>query len=143
MAEDKIEDKISILSAENLVKRYKSRTVVKGVTLYLNQGEVVGLLGPNGAGKTTTFYMMVGMVKPNKGEVYLDNSEITSKPMFKRAKLGISYLPQEPSIFRKMSVENNIRAVLQMQHMTRSERKQRLEELLVNFNITHIFSNMD
>ena len=138
MAEDKIEDKISILSAENLVKRYKSRTVVKGVTLYLNQGEVVGLLGPNGAGKTTTFYMMVGMVKPNKGEVYLDNSEITSKPMFKRAKLGISYLPQEPSIFRKMSVENNIRAVLQMQHMTRSERKQRLEELLVNFNITHI-----
>ncbi len=129
---------ISILKADNLVKRYKKRTVVKGVSLQVDQTEVVGLLGPNGAGKTTTFYMIVGMIKPNDGRVYLNNAEITNKAMYKRSKLGISYLPQESSIFRKMSVENNIMAILQLQPMSRKQRKERLEELLENFGIAHI-----
>lgn len=134
----------TILRAENLVKIYKKRTVVKGVALEVQQGEIVGLLGPNGAGKTTTFYMLVGMVKPNDGKVYLtDNFEnkqtdITSKPMYVRSQLGISYLPQEPSVFRKLSVENNIKAILELQPMSRKMRKERLEELLETFNITHI-----
>lgn len=129
---------ISNLHAENLVKRYKKRTVVKDVSIDVRQGEIVGLLGPNGAGKTTTFYMIVGMVKPNGGRVFLDNVEITNKAMYKRAKLGISYLPQEPSIFRKLTVENNIKAILQLQNMSRSERNHRLEELIENFGIAHV-----
>jgi lipopolysaccharide export system ATP-binding protein len=128
----------SILKAENLIKKYKKRTVVKGVSLEMKQGEIVGLLGPNGAGKTTTFYMIVGMIKPNSGEVEIDKNIITNKAMYKRSRLGISYLPQESSIFRKMSVENNIKAILELQPMKRKERKERLEELLEDFHITHI-----
>ena len=132
------EKKFSSLSAKSLVKRFKKRTVVNKVSLEVNQGEVVGLLGPNGAGKTTTFYMMVGMIPPNEGDAYLDGVRITDKAMYKRAKLGISYLPQEASIFRKLSVENNIKAILQLQKMTNKERKFRLEELLENFGISHV-----
>jgi len=132
------ENNVSILKADNLIKRYKKRTVVKGVSLQVDQNEVVGLLGPNGAGKTTTFYMIVGMIKPNEGKVYLDNSQITNKAMYKRSKLGISYLPQEASIFRKMTVEKNIMAILQLQPMSRKQRRERLEELLEKFGITHI-----
>lgn len=128
----------SLLEAKNLIKRFKKRTVVKGVSLSVNQGEVVGLLGPNGAGKTTTFYMIVGMIKPTSGIVLLDDSDITPRAMYKRSGLGISYLPQEASIFRKLSVENNIKAILQLQKMSGRQRKQRLEELLENFGITHI-----
>lgn len=131
-------EKSSILRAENLVKRYKKRTVVKGVSLKVDQTEVVGLLGPNGAGKTTTFYMIVGMIKPNSGKVYMDNSEITNKAMYKRSRLGISYLPQEASIFRKMTVEKNIMSILQLQPLNRQRRKERLEELLEDFGIAHI-----
>ncbi len=133
-----MEDNINILSAQNLVKKYKKRVVVNNVSIEVKQGEVVGLLGPNGAGKTTTFYMIVGMIKPNEGKVSLNSSLITNKPMYRRSRLGIGYLPQEPSIFRKMSVENNIRAILQLQKMKSSQRKERLEELLESFNITHI-----
>ncbi len=128
----------SVLKAENLVKKYKQRTVVKGVSVEVKQGEIVGLLGPNGAGKTTTFYMIVGMVQPNSGIVQIDGNDITGRAMYQRAKLGISYLPQEPSIFRKMSVENNIMAILQLQNMTRKQRTDKLEELLIDFGITHI-----
>jgi lipopolysaccharide export system ATP-binding protein len=128
----------SILSAENLVKRYKKRTVVSGVSIEIKQGEIVGLLGPNGAGKTTTFYMIVGMIRPTDGVVYLDKKPITHKAMYKRSHMGISYLPQEASIFRKLSVENNIKAILQLQPLSRIERKNRLEELLDNFGIGHI-----
>jgi lipopolysaccharide export system ATP-binding protein len=132
------ENNISVLKADGLVKRYKKRTVVKGVSVEVKQGEVVGLLGPNGAGKTTTFYMITGMIKPNSGKIYLDNSEITDKAMFKRSRLGICYLPQEASIFRKLSVEKNIMAILQLQKMTGSQRKEKLEQLLESFRITHI-----
>mgnify|MGYP000336118353 CR=1 FL=1 len=133
-----MEDNISILNAKNLIKKYKKRVVVNNVSLEVKQGEVVGLLGPNGAGKTTTFYMIVGMIKPNEGTVSLNNIEITNKPMYKRSRAGIGYLPQEASIFRKMTVENNIKAILQLQKMTSAQRKQRLEELLENFGISHI-----
>jgi lipopolysaccharide export system ATP-binding protein len=133
-----LEDNTCLLKAENLVKKYKKRVVVKGVSLEVKQGEVVGLLGPNGAGKTTTFYMIVGMIKPNDGDVLLDGYIITNKPMYKRSHLGISYLPQEPSIFRKMNVENNIKAILQLQKMTGTQRKLRLEELLESFGLNHI-----
>lgn len=132
------DNKVSFLRANNLTKRFKKRTVVNGVSIQVNQGEVVGLLGPNGAGKTTTFYMIVGMIKPNQGSVQLDNQEITSKAMYKRSRLGISYLPQEPSIFRKLSVENNIRAILQLQPIPRKERKERLEFLMESFGIQHV-----
>ncbi len=128
----------SLLEAKNLIKRFKKRTVVKGVSLSVNQGEVVGLLGPNGAGKTTTFYMIVGMIKPTSGIVLLDDTDITPRAMYTRSHLGISYLPQEASIFRKLSVENNIKAILQLQKLSGKERKQRLEELLENFGISHI-----
>jgi lipopolysaccharide export system ATP-binding protein len=142
-----------ILSTENLVKKYKSRAVVNGVSITMKQGEIVGLLGPNGAGKTTTFYMIVGMINPEKGRVSITFSDddnpsqenkiiaITSKPMYKRAHLGISYLPQEASIFRKMSVENNIKAILELQPIKRKERKEKLEQLLEDFNIAHIRKN--
>lgn len=128
----------SILKADGLVKRYKKRTVVKGVSLEVRQGEVVGLLGPNGAGKTTTFYMITGMIKPNSGKIILNNDDITDKAMFKRSRLGICYLPQEASIFRKLSVEKNIMAILQLQKMTSAQRKEKLEQLLESFGITHI-----
>lgn len=126
------------IKAEHLIKRYSKRTVVNDVSLELKQGEIVGLLGPNGAGKTTSFYMMVGMVKPSEGHVFLNDKKITSMAMYRRARLGVSYLPQEASIFRKLSVENNILAILQLQSMKRSERKDRLEQLLEDFRITHI-----
>jgi lipopolysaccharide export system ATP-binding protein len=132
------EDNISSIEAVDLIKKYGKRTVVKGISINLKQGEVVGLLGPNGAGKTTTFYMIVGLIKPNSGKVYLNDKEITDRAMYKRARMGVGYLPQEPSVFRKLSVENNIRAILQQQKMTHGQRKERLEELLENFNITHI-----
>jgi len=131
-------DSIQVIKAEHLIKRYSKRTVVNDVSLELNEGEIVGLLGPNGAGKTTSFYMMVGMVKPSDGNVYLNDKKITSMAMYRRARLGVSYLPQEASIFRKLSVENNILAILQLQSMKRSERKERLEQLLEDFRITHI-----
>jgi lipopolysaccharide export system ATP-binding protein len=132
------ENKQSILKAENLWKKFKQRTVVKDVSLSLSQGEVVGLLGPNGAGKTTTFYMIVGMIKPTKGDVGLDDISITNKAMYRRSRLGIAYLPQEPSIFRKLSVEKNIKAVLQYQRMPSAEKKKRLEELIDVFGLGHI-----
>lgn len=129
---------ISSLRATELKKVYKKRVVVKSSSLVVNQGEVVGLLGPNGAGKTTTFYMIVGMVKPEYGTVHIDQREITRIPMYRRAKAGIAYLPQEPSIFRKLSVENNIMAILQIKRMSRSARKEKMEELLEEFGLTHI-----
>lgn len=131
-------EQISKLHTENLVKIYKKRAVVKGVSIEVSQGEVVGLLGPNGAGKTTTFYMIVGMIKPNKGKVYFDNQDITGKAMYQRAQIGISYLPQEPSIFRGLSVEDNIKAILQLQKLTSKERNEKLESLLDDFGLQHI-----
>ena len=127
-----------VLRAENLVKRYKKRTVVRGVSIDVRQGEVVGLLGPNGAGKTTTFYMIVGMIKPNDGKVFLDDAEITTVAMYRRARMGIGYLPQEASVFRKMSVEENILAVLQMLDLTSAERSAKCGELMADFNIAHL-----
>ncbi len=126
------------LRSEELVKVYKKRTVVNKISIDVEQGEVVGLLGPNGAGKTTTFYMIVGMIKPNSGKVFLDDKEITSEPMYKRAKMGIGYLPQEASVFRRMSVEDNIMAVLEMLDLSKSERKEKQEKLLKELNIAHI-----
>jgi len=128
----------SVLRAEKLVKKYKQRTVVKGVDLEIAQGEVVGLLGPNGAGKTTSFYMIVGMIKPNEGRVFLNEQDITNRAMYQRSRLGLSYLPQEASIFRKMSVENNIMSILQLQKMTNKQRQNRLEQLLESFGIARI-----
>ena len=127
-----------VLKSENLIKKYGQRTVVKGVSLEVNQGEIVGLLGPNGAGKTTTFYMTVGFIKPNQGRVYLDTQDITDLPMYKRAQQGIGYLPQEPSVFRKLSVENNIKAVLEMTSLSKAEQKQKLEDLISEFNLEHV-----
>ncbi|PKP04087.1 MAG: LPS export ABC transporter ATP-binding protein [Bacteroidetes bacterium HGW-Bacteroidetes-6] len=126
------------LSAENIVKRYRSRTVVKGVSFEVNQGEIVGLLGPNGAGKTTSFYMVVGLIKPNEGKVFLDNSDITELPMYKRAQRGIGYLAQEASVFRKLSVEDNILAVLQFTKLSRDDQKKKLESLLDEFGLQRI-----
>lgn len=128
----------SILKATNLVKQYSKRTVVDGVSVSVKQGEIVGLLGPNGAGKTTTFYMITGMVKPNSGEILLDNEDISLEPMYKRARLGIGYLPQEASIFRKMSVYQNIYSVLEFMAMDKSEREDKANELMKEFGITHI-----
>jgi lipopolysaccharide export system ATP-binding protein len=126
------------LKAENLVKIYGKRTVVKGVSFNVNQGEIVGLLGPNGAGKTTSFYMIVGIIKPNEGKVYLDDLDITTYPMYQRAKLGIGYLAQEPSIFRNLSVENNIRVALEFTKLTQKEQDDKLEQLLDEFGLQHI-----
>lgn len=123
------------LRAENLVKQYGNRTVVKGVSLQLEQGEIIGLLGPNGAGKTTSFYMTVGFVRPLSGKVFLDDQDITKLPMYKRAKLGIGYLPQESSIFRKLSVEDNIRAILEMTPLSKKDQADKLEELLDEFRL--------
>lgn len=126
------------LKADSLVKTYRNRNVVNGVSLEVCSGEVVGLLGPNGAGKTTTFYMIIGFVRPNSGAVFVEDDEITRIPTFRRSRMGIGYLAQEPSVFRKLSVEDNIRAALEMQNLSRSERKSRLEELLEDLAITHI-----
>ncbi len=126
------------LCAKDLVKIYKKRAVVNKASLQVSKGEVVGLLGPNGAGKTTTFYMMVGMIKPNSGKVFLDENEITKIPMYKRAQMGIGYLPQEASIFRQLTVEDNIKAILQMKDLTNQQRKEKLESLLEDLGITSI-----
>ena len=127
-----------VLRGEKLKKIYKKRTVVNSVSVSVKQGEVVGLLGPNGAGKTTTFYMIVGMIKPNEGKVFLENSEITHEPMYKRAKMGVGYLPQEASVFRRLSVEDNIMAILQMIDLTNQQRKEKQEQLLEELGITHV-----
>lgn len=131
-----------ILRSENLVKKYKSRTVAKDVSVEVKQGEIVGLLGPNGAGKTTSFYMIVGMVKPNSGKVFLDDTDITPFPMYKRAQLGIGYLPQEASVFRKLSIEDNLKAVLEMTRLSKEEQKEKLESLIAEFNLDHVRKNL-
>ena len=131
-----------ILRADNIVKKYGKRTVVKGVSFDVKQGEIVGLLGPNGAGKTTSFYQVVGLVQPNSGAVYLDDKNITKLPMYKRAQMGIGYLPQEVSVFRKLSVEDNIAAILEMMPLTRDEQKNRLEELIEEFSLGHVRKNL-
>lgn len=123
-------------------KSYKGRDVVKGVTVEVNQGEIVGLLGPNGAGKTTSFYMIVGLVKPDSGKVFLDDKEITNAPMYKRSQMGIGYLPQEVSVFRKLSVEDNIMAILELTELNKEERKSRLEQLLNEFSLQHVRKNL-
>ena len=130
-----------ILRADNIQKTYSGRKVVKGISVEVAQGEIIGLLGPNGAGKTTSFYMIVGMVKPNGGNIYLDDEEVTKDPMYKRAQKGIGYLAQEASIFRKLSVEDNIMSVLQFTDRTKKEQKERLEELIAEFNIGHVRKN--
>ena len=129
------------LSATNLKKVYNQRTVVKSVSLEVNQGEIIGLLGPNGAGKTTSFYMIVGLVRPNGGAIYLDEKEITDYPMYKRAQNGIGYLAQEASVFRKLSVEENILSVLQTTSLSKTAQKEKMEELLEEFSLTHIRKN--
>lgn len=129
------------LHTKNLIKRYKKRTVVNQVSVEVNQGEIVGLLGPNGAGKTTTFYMTVGLIRPNEGDVYLDDLNITDLPMYRRAQLGIGYLAQEASVFRKLSVEDNIKAVLEMTKLSKAEQNARLEDLLNEFSLQHIRTN--
>ena len=126
------------LSSKNLYKKYGSRTVVKDVSLHVDRGEIVGLLGPNGAGKTTTFYMTVGFIKPNQGNVFLDEQDITKMPMYKRAQLGIGYLPQEASVFRKLAVEDNIYAVLEMTNLNKAEREAKLEDLIEEFSLEKV-----
>jgi len=126
------------LHTSKLVKRYRTRTVVKRVSIEVEQGEIVGLLGPNGAGKTTTFYMIVGLISPNEGKIFVDDLDITKEPVYKRARLGIGYLSQEASVFRKLSVEDNLMAVLEMSKLTRDEQKDRLEELLQEFGLEKI-----
>ncbi|MFO7719239.1 MAG: LPS export ABC transporter ATP-binding protein [Gillisia sp.] len=129
------------LSAENLVKAYKGKEVVKGISIEVNQGEIVGLLGPNGAGKTTSFYMIVGLIKPNGGKIFLDNMEITKFPMYKRAQHGIGYLAQEASVFRKLSIEDNIMSVLELTKMNKKERVDKMESLIEEFGLGHIRKN--
>ena len=130
-----------ILKADNIQKTYSGRQVVKGISVEVSQGEIVGLLGPNGAGKTTSFYMIVGMIKPNGGTIYLNNEVITEDAMYKRAQKGIGYLAQEASVFRKLSVEDNIMSVLQFTNRTKKEQKERLEELIEEFHIGHVRKN--
>ena len=131
-----------ILRTEHLVKKYGKRTVVNDVSIEVHQGEIVGLLGPNGAGKTTTFYMTTGLVVPNKGHIYLDDVDITKYPVYKRARAGIGYLAQEASVFRKMSVENNIRAVLEMTNFSKEYQKEKLESLIEEFHLGHVRKNI-
>lgn len=131
-----------MLRAEHLVKIYKGRRVVNDISVQVEQGEIVGLLGPNGAGKTTSFYMIVGLIQPNEGKIFLENQEITGLPMYKRAQLGIGYLAQEASVFRKLSVEENIMAVLEMTKMPKSEQKEKVESLLEEFSLTHVRKNL-
>ena len=130
------------LRCENLVKVYGPRTVVKGVSMEVEQGEIVGFLGPNGAGKTTSFYMIAGQIKPNGGKVFLDDEEITDLPMYKRAQKGLGYLPQDASVFRKMSVEDNIMSVMEMTSMSKAERTERLESLISEFNLQKVRKNL-
>lgn len=130
------------LRAEHLVKMYKKRKVVNDISIRVKEGEIVGLLGPNGAGKTTSFYMIVGLIKPNEGKIFLDKQEITDLPMFKRAKKGIGYLAQEPSIFRKLTVEENILAILEMRGLPKKEQKEMADQLLEEFSITHVRKNL-
>ena len=130
------------LYTENIHKTYRGRAVVNGVSVEVNQGEIVGLLGPNGAGKTTSFYMIVGLVRPDEGKVFLDDVEITKAPMYKRAQMGIGYLPQEVSVFRKLSVEDNIMAILEMTDLNKTQRHEKLERLLEEFHLTHVRKNL-
>src|SRR5689334_11561452 len=130
------------LRAESLFKKYKSRTVVNDVSVEVGQGEIVGLLGPNGAGKTTSFYMIVGLIKPNGGQIFLEDQNITEMPMYMRAKLGIGYLAQEASVFRKLSVEENIMAPLEMRDIPKQQRKEKVEKLLEEFSLTHVRKSM-
>lgn len=130
-----------ILRAENLIKKYKQRTVVNDVSFSVSQGEIVGLLGPNGAGKTTSFYMIVGLIKPNEGTIFLDDEDITADAMYRRAQKGIGYLAQEASVFRKLSVEDNIMAILEMTKMSREERHEKLEELINEFSLHKVRKN--
>lgn len=129
------------LRAENLIKSYKGRKVVKGISLEVNQGEIVGLLGPNGAGKTTSFYMIVGLIKPNGGSIILDKQDITKFPMYKRAQYGIGYLAQEASVFRKLSIEDNIMSVLELTKLSKKERHMKMESLIEEFGLNHIRKN--
>ena len=131
-----------ILRAEHLLKIYKGRSVVNDISVQVSQGEIVGLLGPNGAGKTTSFYMIVGLVQPNSGKIFLEEQNITTLPMYKRAKLGIGYLAQEASVFRKLSVEENILAVLEMTSLTKVQQKEKMESLLEEFSLTHVRKNL-
>lgn len=130
------------LRTEHLYKKYGKRTVVNDVSIHLEQGEIVGLLGPNGAGKTTTFYMTVGLITANSGKIFLNDTEITSLPMYKRAQMGIGYLPQEASVFRKMSVEDNIMSVLEMTNFTKEYQQQKLDQLIQEFNLNHVRKNL-
>lgn len=130
------------LKSEHLVKKYKKRKVVNDISVSVKQGEIVGLLGPNGAGKTTTFYMIVGLIKPNEGRIFLDDEDITDLAMYRRAKKGIGYLAQEASVFRKLSVEDNILAVLEMTDLSKSQQKEKMESLLEEFSLTHVRKNM-
>jgi len=130
-----------ILRAENLVKKYKQRTVVNDVSFNVSQGEIVGLLGPNGAGKTTSFYMIVGLIKPNEGRIYLEDEDITEDAMYRRAQKGIGYLAQEASVFRKLTVEDNILAILEMSSMTKEEQRDKLEELINEFSLHKVRKN--
>ena len=130
------------LYTDQIRKSYRNRNVVDGVSIEVSQGEIVGLLGPNGAGKTTSFYMIVGLVKPDLGNVFLDGTNITNLPMYKRAQLGIGYLPQEVSVFRKLSVEDNILAILEMTDLSKPEREEKLEKLLAEFSLNHVRTNL-
>ncbi len=132
---------MSILYTRNLIKKYRQRTVVQDVSIEVKQGEIVGLLGPNGAGKTTTFYMIVGLIRPNSGQIFLENINITHEPVYRRAQSGIGYLAQEPSIFRQMTVENNIYAVLEMTRLSKTEQKERAELLIEEFGLDKIRKN--
>ncbi|MCU0360852.1 MAG: LPS export ABC transporter ATP-binding protein [Bacteroidia bacterium] len=131
-----------VLRSENLVKRYRNRVVANKVSIEVSQGEIVGLLGPNGAGKTTSFYMIVGMVRPNSGKIFLDNLDITKEPMYRRAQLGIGYLPQEASVFRKLSIEDNLYAILEMTKLSRKEQEIKVETLLDEFALKHVRKNL-
>ena len=130
------------LSAQGLEKSYKGRTVVRGVSLDVNSGQVIGLLGPNGAGKTTTFYMVVGLIRPDKGQVFLDGQDMTRLPIYTRARAGISYLPQEQSVFHKLSAEDNLRAILETLDLSKAEQEERKDQLLTDFRLTHVAKNM-
>jgi len=138
MSENQVENGRAVLRSTGLIKRYKKRTVVNDVTVQVRQGDIVGLLGPNGAGKTTTFYMIVGMVRPNGGKVFVDDAEITSRPMYQRAQMGIGYLPQEASVFRRLTVRENILAVLEIGPLSRKEREEKCDRLLEDFGLTRL-----
>lgn len=139
---NELKPSMMILRAENLYKKYKARMVVNDVSVEVKQGEIVGLLGPNGAGKTTTFYMIVGLIKPNSGKIFLDDEDVTDLPMYRRARRGVGYLAQEASVFRQLTVEENLLAPLEMTKMTKKEQKERVEILLEEFSLTRVRKNM-